>query len=304
MKKRILYTFSISVLAVLSCQKEHNREIQYKEYTSPDKSYVVSVPEQIPTNKCIGDFMSFVKDDYFIIIQRVSADYLSDGITKINNESGKFTYSQIEVSDTSILYQATKGLLTAYKYYLLKKLPTANYMISVSLIKGSKSGIKDMGSRIYNSLKPYQVAENKAEVIQDEYSTYSTSYYSIKYPKGWKIIENYNEMTDAYIGSQQEEIGFSIVRFETDYSLSEAHTEGVENKRQAGFRVLEDKQINLSGVKCYRTLTDVTIQGKAIKHLSYTFKKGDMLYGLSFGNVTTKERENLCAEIANSFCFK
>ena len=43
-------------------------------------------------------------------------------------------------------------------------------------------------------------------------------------------MENINEMTDAYIGSQQEDFGLTIVRFETDHSLSKVHTETNESK--------------------------------------------------------------------------
>lgn len=78
------------VLGLISCHSGQKKEIVYKEYTSPDKSYVVSIPERIPANKCVADFMSFVKDDNFIIIQRVPFDYLSNDVTKIDEKSGKF----------------------------------------------------------------------------------------------------------------------------------------------------------------------------------------------------------------------
>lgn len=295
------------VLGMMSCQSGQKKEIVYKEYTSPDKSYVVSIPERIPANKCVADFMSFVKDDNFIIIQRVPFDYLSNDVTKIDEKSGKFSFSQIEVSDTSILYQASKGLITAYKYYLIKKLPTANYMISVSSITGSKIGIKEMGSSIYASLKPFQsgdVETRNVNVSLKADKTYSNHYYSIKYPKEWKAIENIDEMTDVYIGSQQQDFGFTVVRIETDYSLSEAHAEANENIRQLGFSIINDYQVTLAGVKCYKTLQEGTIQNKRIKHLSYIFKKGEMFYSIKFGNLSNNEQASLADEIMTSFCFK
>ena len=91
-------------LGMVSCQSKQKKEIVYKEYTSSDNSYIVSVPEHIPANKCLADFMSFVEDDLFIIIQRVPVDYLSNDVTKINDENGKLSFSQIEASDSSILY--------------------------------------------------------------------------------------------------------------------------------------------------------------------------------------------------------
>lgn len=307
MKQGLLSILVLIAIVMTSCQSGQKKEITYKEYRSPDNSYVVSVPEQIPANKCVADFMSFVKDDNFIIIQRVPVDYLSNDVTKIDKESGNFSFSQIEVSDTSILYQASKGLITAYKYYLMKKLPAANYMISVSSMTGSRTGIKEMGNRIYASLKPFQsndVETRNEDVPLRADKTYSNQYYSIKYPKKWRVLENIDEMTDAYFGSQQEDFGFTLVRFETDYSLSEVHTEANKNIRQVGFSIINDNQITLAGVKCYKTLQEATIQGKEIKHLSYMFKKGEMFYSIKFGNLSNNEQASLADEIINSFCFK
>ena len=111
-------------------------------------------------------------------------------------------------------------------------------------------------------------------------------------------------MTEVYIGYQPDNFGFTIVRFETDYSLSEVNVEGNENVRQAGFRILEEKQMKVDGVKCYRVIQEITIQGQKVKHISYTFKKGDMLYNVKFGSVTTKAQETLASEIIDSFHFK
>ncbi len=308
MKKESLFTLIFLAFGLMSCQQGRNNKVQYKEYTSPDNTYVVSVPEKVPqTQYCIGNYMSFADKDEGIIIsiQFTSSNYLSDEVTKISNE--KYSYSQIETSDTSALYQFSQGMITAYKYFLIKRCPDANYLISVSLLKGSKMGVKEMGSKIYASLKPCRVkeTENKEQkTLLKADKVYSTSYYSIKYPKEWKIVENINEMTDAYIGSQLEDFGFTIVRFETDYSISEAHTEGNENVIQAGFRILNDKQITLAGVKCYKTLQVATVQGKEINHLTYLFKKGNMLYSIKFGNLSNNERETLADEIIASFRFK
>ena len=79
------------------------------------------------------------------------------------------------------------------------------------------------------------------------------------------------------------------------------NAEGNENVRQAGFRILEEKQMTVDKAKCYRAVQEISIQGQKVKHISYTFKKGDMLYNIKF--VTTKEQENIAAEIIDSFRF-
>ena len=44
-------------------------------------------------------------------------------------------------------------------------------------------------------------AIEEAEVVSLE-KTYSTKFYSVKYPKGWNVIEHLDEMTEVYIGHQ------------------------------------------------------------------------------------------------------
>lgn len=308
MKQGLLFILVLIVLVMTSCQSGQKKEITYKEYRSPDNSYVVSVPEQIPANKCVADFMSFVKDDNFIIIQRVPVDYLSNEVTKIDKESGKFSFSQIAVSDTSILYQASKGLITAYKYYLIKKLPTANYMISVSSITGSKTRITEMGNRICASLKPYKMIDD--ETRNDNVSlkadkTYSNQYYSIKYPKECMVVENIDEETDVYIVSETDGLVLMIMRFETDTSLAEGNAIGNENIRQAGARILDEKLITFNGVSCYRAIQEIPSQSSGYDRLiSYSFKKGDIFYNIRIGNLSTEEKDALAKEIISTFRFK
>ena len=58
------------------------------------------------------------------------------------------------------------------------------------------------------------------------------------------------------------------------------------------------------GQKCYRAIHEVRVKGQKVKHISYTFKKGDMLYNIKFGSVTTNAQEELADEIMKSFNFK
>ena len=132
--------------------------------------------------------------------------------------------------------------------------------------------------------------------------TYSTKFYSIRYPGQWIVLEHLNEMTDAYIG--EDDFGFTIVRFETDYSLDEANAEGNENIRKTGIKISEEKQLTVDGEECYRAVHEIAIPGHNVKHVSYTFKKGFMLYNIKFGDVSTKAREAVASDIIKSFRFK
>ena len=153
-------------------------------------------------------------------------------------------------------------------------------------------------------IKQKKVVSSTKDTQENISSVYSNNYYSIKYPKGWNVIEQLNEMTDVYIGSETENFGFTIVRFKTDYTLSEINADGNENIRQAGFRIKEEKTINLRGLKCYRAIYEVSVQNKNVKQISYTFKKGNMLYNIKFGSVTAKAQEALASKIIETFNFK
>lgn len=80
-------------------------------------------------------------------------------------------------------------------------------------------------------------------------------------------------MTDVYIGSGTESFGFTVVRFETDYTLSEINAEGNESIRQAGFRIKGEELITLMGLKCYRAIHEVSVQNQIIKTFPIHSKK-------------------------------
>lgn len=162
---------------------------------------------------------------------------------------------------------------------------------------------KEASDSKYTSNETSYLDEKKAGNFMLDKS-YSTQYYTIQYPSEWSILEQVNEITDVYIGSEQYALGFTIVRFETDYSLSQVNSEGNRNVRQSGIKVSDDKLITLDGVDCYRALHEISIGNQTLKQISYTFKKGYMLYNIKFGSVITKEQEELVAAIINSFQFK
>ena len=199
---------------------------------------------------------------------------------------------------------------SAYDLYMLKRLEGRNYLIKVSSDVFGQSEVVEIIKHIYSSIKPIKIERNETTGVMAKYTqavslckTYSTKFYSIKYPKQWLVQEHLDEMTEVYIGSKADNFGFTIVRFETDYSLSEINAEGNKNAHQAGFRILENKQWEINGEKCYTTIQEISIQNQKVKHISYTLKKDNMLYNIKFGNVTTKTQRKLAAKIMDSFQF-
>ena len=305
-----LFQFTLlSLFCVLITCCGNNKEEAFKDYISPDRSFSVSVPASLDKDpRSRSDFMAFTKENVFIFVTKQSEASLDEDAIKVNPPGDKFVFDLVEETDSTKLYKYSQGLLVIYEYYLIKKLQCGNFLITIKDNVSSKDNIVSTGLKIYSSLKDYTKVQN-ADAAEESRSssleeTYSTRYYSVKYPKGWQIMEHMDEMTEVYIGYQPENFGFTIVRFETDYSLSELNAEGNENLRQAGFKILENKQMTIIGEKGYRTVLEITIQGQKVKHISYSFKKGDMLYNVKFGSVTTKAQEKLAAEIIKSFHFK
>lgn len=306
-------TFVISALMFISCWQR--KKITYNNYVSIDNSYSVDIPSNATQDRCGIDLMSFEDNDthLIIVIQRIFESSIDEYIHNKEITNNTFTYSLFQSSDTTSFYKITRGnnMWSAYELYMLKRFEKCNYLVHVSSDILGQSEMIEMTKHIYSSMNPKKAVKEDVAVEATEdvqplslQKIFSTRFYSVKYPKQWQVQEYLDEMTEVYIGYQPENFGFTIVRFETDYPLSEVNTEGNENLRQAGFKILEEKQVRVDGVKCYRTIQEISIQGQKVKHISYIFKKGDMLYNIKFGSVTTKAHETLATDIINSFRFK
>ncbi|MDM8146611.1 hypothetical protein QUW02_11890 [Bacteroides eggerthii] len=302
--------FIIFILFLSSC--EQKKEITYEKYICLDKSYSIEVPSNVVQGKCIADFMSFEDSQYNLLIrvERINESSIDEYISNKDIKDNSFTYNLFQSSDTTSYFKITRGnnMWSAYDLYMLKKIMGTNYLINVNSDYLNKSEMIEIINHIYTSMsqevKQKEVCVSSKDTQETISSIYSNKYYSIKYPKEWNITEKLNEMTDVYIGSQTENFGFTIVRFETEYTLSEINADGNESIRQAVFRIKEEKPIILKGLKCYRAIHEVSVQNQNVKHISYTFKKDNMLYNIKFGNVTTKAQETLASEIIETFNFK
>lgn len=307
-----IFLIGITICMILSsCGQK--REITYKAYTSPDGNYSVEVPSYAVKGRSVADFMSFENDEYHltISIRDAGSDRIDEYIEKSRTADDSFTYTPFQSSDSTYFYKITRGnnMWSAYDLYMLKQIEGNRYIIQVSSDKIWQNELIDIAKHVYLSMKQCIKTEEhiiaKSETAKMPLSlSYSNKYYSIKYPKGWKKIEHLDEMTEVYIGSETDNFGFTILRFETDYNLSEINKGGNENIKQAGFKIAEDKMITLCGQKCYKAIHEVRVQKQKVKHISYTFKKGNMLYNVKFGSVTTKAQEELAGEIMKSFRLK
>ena len=310
MDRKFLIGFVVFTLFLFSCGQR--KAMTYKKYTCLDKSYSIEVPSNVIRGECVADFMSFKDNKWNLIISvaRIHENSISEYIDNKHIKNKGYTYSLFQSSDTTSYYKITKGssMWSAYELCMLKKMAGMSYLIKVSSDRLGQSEMIEIIEHIYSSMERGSQQKSEVSVTKGMQrsldNVYSSKYYTVKYPKGWSIIEQVDEMTDVYIGSKAENFGFTIVRFETDYSLSEVNVAGKEDIKQAGFNVIQDNLITLCGVKCYRAIHEIKMRGQRVRHISYTLKKRNMLYNIKFGNVTTKIQEVLVKEIMESFHLK
>ena len=238
----------------------------------------------------------------------MSENSIEQYLDKYKTKKDGFAYNTIASSDTTKFYKLKKGnvLWSAYELYMMKKIEDETFVIEVSSASIDYENLKGIIRRVYNSLNiTSKESTQKDNVNLDK--IYSNAYYTIKYSNSWRKIENFDEMTDLYVGADDESMGFTIVRFETNESLSKINKEGNENLKQVGYpglKFLENKQIKLQGLNSYKTIYEFQYNGGKRRELSYQLKKGNMFYCIRFGNVESIENQKLANDIIKSFKLK
>ena len=113
-------------------------------------------------------------------------------------------------------------------------------------------------------------------------------------------------MSDVYIGSTNGKIGFTVLFFDTELSLSEVINMGNVDMKKAGINVVSNKIITINGQPCYKQVHEFWMNGNHVKHISYTFKKGQKIFNVKFGSLYNEVNANtaLIDEIIGSFKMK
>ena len=310
MKNIVILINLLLLIGVMSCNSKNGGYTNYKKCYSEDNSFVVEVPNDVEIKHQTNNMLSFEseKQHLFITILRTTEKTINQYIEKCKTKKEGFDYNIIESSNTlqfSKLSNGNRGW-AAYELYMMKKIENETFVIEVSSASIDYENLKGIIRRVYNSLNiTSKESTQKDNVNLDK--IYSNAYYTIKYSNSWRKIENFDEMTDLYVGADDESMGFTIVRFETNESLSKINKEGNENLKQVGYpdlKFIENKQIKIQGQKCYKTIYEFQYNGEKRRELSYQLKKGNMFYCIRFGNVEALENQKLANDIINSFKLK
>lgn len=146
--------FVILMLSLFSCGQK--KEITYKKYMCMDKSYSIEVPSNVVQGKCIADFMSFVDNQYNLIIsvERINENSIDEYIGNKNVMNNGFSYDLFQSSDTTSYYKVTRGynMWSAYDLYMLKKIANINYIINVNSDHLDQAEMVEIINHLYTSM--------------------------------------------------------------------------------------------------------------------------------------------------------
>lgn len=99
----------------------------------------------------------------------------------------------------------------------------------------------------------------------------------------WKVVHNPDPISDVYIGDSMGHIGFTVLYFETNQSVTEINKIANRNAIQTGMEVCENELVTLKGLEGYRTIYLFSMGGINQTHISYLLKKGNLIYNIKFG---------------------
>lgn len=311
--KQLYYTLlSLSILCT-SCGKQ--KAVDYKVYTSQDKTYTVQIPTDFSLEyNDISGYMTFKRQSSnsseFAVIKIEPTNNGFEEFEQTLNTNPNFLYLIYKNTRNTRFAECSKGMWSAVELAMLKELNNKKYIITLSA-EVSRNSSEQIIEHIYNTMnagEPSEISEEKTEnnTKNNNFKTYSNPFLSISYPKDWKSVANPDEMSDVYLGASDESLGFTIVRFETDASLSEIVAEAKSSSEQSGMDIVSCKDITINGAKCNQMVNEFTFQGMNIKTIAYIFKKGNTMYSVKFG--TQKKyvdaNSNLIKKIMNTFKIK
>ena len=143
-----------------------------------------------------------------------------------------------------------------------------------------------IGSMMNTSYAVSKSINKTLDQIDDKYNSfviYSGDAYSIGYPKMWKVVHNPDPISDEYIGDSMGHIGFTVLYFETNQSVTEINKIANKNAIQTGMEVYENELVTLKSLEGYRTIYLFSMGGINQTHISYLLKKGNLIYNIKFG---------------------
>lgn len=307
----------VLTLLLTSCGGSNNSRgnINYKRIFSHNNQYKVEVPHDFSKIQALDDYLAFEqsKTNTILIIKLLKPGETLDTHLRDSHSKDNFDYRLYKSTSTEQYYKVTRGLnafWNAYELHAIKIIGNTRYMISLLSDRVSRETMEHIIEHVQHSLIAYNSESNISSSSNSQngsvFSKRNTSYYSIEYPSSWKEITNIDEMTDVYIGSEDNLLGFTIVCFDTDYTLQEVYNESKTNMINAGASIVKDIKTTINGMTCYLLSFEYNVSSRKVKEISYIFKKNDTMYCVKFGTDKNEVNSNmeLINRIINSFRIK
>lgn len=156
----------------------------------------------------------------------------------------------------------------------------------------------------------YVIGNDNTLESNNSMRTYSNGVYSIQYPKDWIVTKDLNDFTDVHIGSKTANIGFTIIHFSSEQSLEDVQKASDGNMVEAGFDIVENRELEISGLRAYETTyfirnmeADNLSDDYNIAFISYLLKKNEIIYNIKFGNCFEDKNVKIARNIINTFIF-
>ena len=241
--------------------------------------------------------------------QRIRTN-LKETTISVKNTSYTFTpsYSLVFYNPNGIetTVQGRKDLVESYSFsgseLTLKKAAELLNVVKEKILAEGYTG--KLGASATTSANKNNAGTTASQSGAPLTKKYNHVRYSISYPENWTSMNNV-QGADVYIGANDGSIAFTVLSFQTPYSLDEVMAEANSQAALAGWKKT-NTSTTLCGVKCYKSTITFTSNGMSVKQIQYTLKKNGFVYNLNFGNDATKVNANtsLISSIANSFIIK
>ena len=296
--KQVYFIFLLFVVIMTSCNE---KTISYKEFSAHDKSYTVQIPTDFSLKYAIDNTMTFTREssnssEFAIIVISQTNDGLSSFENSLKSDD-KFKYSVYKRTDNAIFAECVKGMWSAVNLGMLKTIDGKQYIIELSA-QVSRTLSEKIIEHIYNSMVggvPSEITEDNNHTSDKGiiFKKYTNPYFSISYPKDWEIVAQPDQMSDVYIGAKDGSIGFTVVRFDTEYSLEEIVSEAKSNSEIYGMTVTSCDNIKLNGYVCNKMINEYEFQGVSVKTIAFSLKNANTLYSIKFGTEKKSVDDNL-----------
>ena len=281
--------------------------------------YEVSIPEFFDSRELnINDISCWhAEEEYAFLYVYYEAKDSKTRLNALVNEKLKsykdlgFYCSKENLSDSTTTIKFSKGMLYGKCHLVVRKVEFGHYIVSYESVKGcSFEDTKKIASSIklrIKESKPTETQTTNKETTSNapKYAVYKNNLYSVGYPLDWSYLERPDGISDVYIGSNTEMLGFTILHVDNvEMTLKQIVDQSNADGSAYGLKVIECTPTKVCGLNAYKTVIVGELMGRKIKNVSYSFLTTQgTFYNIKFGNDTQLIDKNslLISRILNSF---